>query len=153
LRVRVTLPYYIFAPRSPARGGEGQLRSFSLTMPAGQITCGGVATQDRALYVDQYANGDCSTFAKVGGMAVGNPSCTTLAANKVLCVMVGVSNEADQHCRTIRGPRIIRPGLSCALPIFPHCQAVAATDSQPSDLSRHSPRDLALEHSAVATLG
>ena len=75
-------------------GGLVASRASCTSDGAGQILCGVVATEDSALYVDQYANGGWSGFAKVGSLGIGNPSCTTLATNKVLCVMVGVNNEA-----------------------------------------------------------
>lgn len=59
------------------------------------VVCGAIATVDSALYADQFNGSSWLGFVKIGGTAIGNPSCTALNGGKVLCAITGVNNKVS----------------------------------------------------------
>ena len=68
---------------------------------AGSLVCTFVNVQDALLYTQIFNGTSWTGYTKVGGSPfIGGPSCTTLASEKVMCVVVGVNNQAS----SVTGP-------------------------------------------------
>jgi hypothetical protein len=61
----------------------------------GSITCAAINLQDAFLYEDTFNGSNWTGYVKVGGPPlVTGPSCTPFTSGKVMCVVVGLNNEA-----------------------------------------------------------
>jgi hypothetical protein len=62
---------------------------------SGSITCAWINNQDSLLYENTFNGSAWTGYVKVGGPPiVGGPACTTFASGKVMCVVVGINNQA-----------------------------------------------------------
>jgi len=67
----------------------------SCAMESGSIVCGFINVQDSLFYEQTYTNGSWIGYNKVGGTPfIAGPSCITLTSGKVMCVLIGLNNQA-----------------------------------------------------------
>jgi hypothetical protein len=64
-------------------------------LSAGSVTCAAVNLQDALLYENTFNGTNWTGYVKVGGSAlVTGPSCVPFTSGKVMCVVVGLNNQA-----------------------------------------------------------